>query len=316
MPVSTSYPLVRAVLAVAAVAGAGIAAAVLAAPASAHHVQCGDVITRDTTLDSDLVNCPGNGLEIAASGVTLDLGGHVVDGDGQGLDSGIRSHGNEGVVIRNGTVREFAVGVSIGQAPQRGAFSTTHRVYGLTVIDNHTGISLAGGNDSVVERNVAAGNRVGIAVHESFRNLVEKNAASRNGTGIAVTGGSDNTVRQNRASYNERHGIELSATFTPQTGNVLERNVAEHNGMDGIFVFTRGSGNVLERNRTDSNGDDGIDANCGGGACSPGTITLTKNHADENGDLGIEADPGVDDGGKNKARRNGNSAQCTGISCK
>jgi hypothetical protein len=36
---------------------------------------------------------------------------------------------------------------------------------------------------------------------------------------------------------------------------------------------------------------------------------------DLNGDLGIEAVPGVTDGGGNRARHNGNVAQCTGVAC-
>ena len=53
--------------------------------AFAAHVTCGDVITQDTTLDSDLIDCPGDGLVIGADGVTLDLGGHTVDGTGTRL---------------------------------------------------------------------------------------------------------------------------------------------------------------------------------------------------------------------------------------
>ena len=41
---------------------------------------CGDVITQDTTLDSDLIDCPGDGVVIGASGITLDLAGHTIDG--------------------------------------------------------------------------------------------------------------------------------------------------------------------------------------------------------------------------------------------
>jgi hypothetical protein len=40
------------------------------------------VITTDTTLDSDLLDCPGHGIVIGAPGITLDLNGHTVDGDG------------------------------------------------------------------------------------------------------------------------------------------------------------------------------------------------------------------------------------------
>ena len=54
----------------------------LVSEALANHVTCGDVITTDTTLDSDLLDCPGHGIVIGAPGITLDLNGHTVDGDG------------------------------------------------------------------------------------------------------------------------------------------------------------------------------------------------------------------------------------------
>jgi dipeptidyl aminopeptidase/acylaminoacyl peptidase len=53
-----------------------------AGQAVANHVQCGDVITQDTTLDSDLIDCPGDGLVIGADNITLDLNGHTIDGTG------------------------------------------------------------------------------------------------------------------------------------------------------------------------------------------------------------------------------------------
>jgi len=55
-------------------------------PALASHVSCGDRITTDTMLDSDLVNCPDNGIVIGADNITLDLNGHTIDGDGTLVD--------------------------------------------------------------------------------------------------------------------------------------------------------------------------------------------------------------------------------------
>ena len=54
--------------------------------ALASHVGCGDTITTDTTLDSDLANCPNNGIVIGADNITLDLNGHTIDGDGALVD--------------------------------------------------------------------------------------------------------------------------------------------------------------------------------------------------------------------------------------
>src|SRR5215210_9323889 len=58
--------------------------AVTAAPMYASHVGCGSLITTDTTLDSDVGPCVGDGLIVAADDITLDLGGHTVSGTGTG----------------------------------------------------------------------------------------------------------------------------------------------------------------------------------------------------------------------------------------
>jgi hypothetical protein len=39
-------------------------------------------ITRDTTLDSDLLDCRGDGTVIGADNITLDLNGHAIAGLG------------------------------------------------------------------------------------------------------------------------------------------------------------------------------------------------------------------------------------------
>jgi uncharacterized repeat protein (TIGR02543 family) len=74
-------------------------------------VHCGDTITTNTTLSSDL-SCPGGGLTIGAPGVTLDLGGHRITGSGAG--NGVFS-GMNNTTIRNGGITGFAVDVSLGQ---------------------------------------------------------------------------------------------------------------------------------------------------------------------------------------------------------
>src|SRR5687768_3995804 len=88
--------------------------AFLASPAAATHVQCGDVITQDTTLDSDLVDCPGDGVVIGASDITLDLAGHTIDGTGPGAAGhGVRNAGADNVTVTNGRIQQFQRAVSI-----------------------------------------------------------------------------------------------------------------------------------------------------------------------------------------------------------
>jgi hypothetical protein len=95
-----------------------------AGPAEASHVECGDEITADTTLDSDLINCESNGVVIGADDITLDLDGHLIDGDEaedmtcakeEFCDVGIVLDGHDGVAVKGGTVREFGVGAIVAK---------------------------------------------------------------------------------------------------------------------------------------------------------------------------------------------------------
>jgi Periplasmic copper-binding protein (NosD) len=92
---------------IAAVASLLLARVLIAAvPASAQSLICGQVITQNTKLDSDLVCSYGTldpneaALEIGAPDITLDLNGHNVSSD----QVGVRNNGFDGVTIRNGHI--------------------------------------------------------------------------------------------------------------------------------------------------------------------------------------------------------------------
>src|SRR5687767_14103989 len=96
--------------------------AIASGPAAASHVQCGDVITQDTTLDSD-VTCTGDtqdpmiAVTIAADRLTLDLNGFSIIGPNRGegvedLQAGIATNGAyRSVTIKNGTIEGFSEGM-------------------------------------------------------------------------------------------------------------------------------------------------------------------------------------------------------------
>lgn len=112
MPDQRQHPSRRLALAVLLALGL---AAFGAGPALAQPLGCGAVLTQDTTLANDLLDCPGDGLVIGAGGLTVDLNGHTVSGGiisggapGQvGIDN---SGGHDDVTVRNGVVRAFAGG--------------------------------------------------------------------------------------------------------------------------------------------------------------------------------------------------------------
>jgi hypothetical protein len=86
--------------------------------------RCGATITVDTKLTRDLVNCPNNGLVIGADNITLDLNGHVIDGDDaeftdcppdEACDIGVLDFDHHGVTIKGGKVRQFTFGARRGR---------------------------------------------------------------------------------------------------------------------------------------------------------------------------------------------------------
>src|SRR5947208_2793447 len=103
--------------------------------AFAAQVSCGQVITQDTKVDNDLIDCPGDGLVVGADDVTLDLHGHTIDGGGQGRGIAVGDQrtlidGPDRVTVENGTVREFGDGIHLSG-------SAGSHVQNLTVSGNN-----------------------------------------------------------------------------------------------------------------------------------------------------------------------------------
>jgi parallel beta-helix repeat protein len=318
--------------------------------ALADHVSCGDTITQTTTLDSDLLNCPGDGIVIGADNITLDLNGHLVDGTGfpttgAGIDN---SAGHDRVTVAHGRIREFGVGLKLTNAD-------TNVITGLNVFESgNSMVSVQGDSDeNVISRNVAGGQIE--LVGDTDANLIERNTVAIDfGTAVTVSSGAPSEIPdRNRIEHNTMdipfHGIDILGAFdttverntvtgaglgilsagvrtriiqntvrdsiehgisvSGETDGELVRNQLVDNDDDGINVASTAVRTRLSQNTASRNGDDGIDV-------ESASTTLTRNTANDNGDFGIEAIPGVTDGGGNKARGNGNPAQCLNVRCK
>src|SRR4051794_407827 len=131
------------------------------------------------------------------------------------------------------------------------------------------------------------------------------------GQGISFEGGTGNVIEHNLIERTLEAGIRLAA-FEPETPPA-DANTVRHNvirgALDGIFVEATATHTLLDGNVAVGSPDDGIDVD-------NAETTLRRNVADDNEDLGIEAVPGVTDGGHNRARQNGNPAQCLNVSCR
>ena len=152
----------------------------------------------------------GDCLVIATEGVTIDLAGFTVTGDGTG--TAIRGpRAPEGTipairtVVRNGDISKFARAIDLSGTVER-----------VRATANGAGLFVAVGTVSgnVVQFNTAAG-------IEIADGIVTGNLVVANGTGISVKEAA--VISGNEVSGN-KIGIEVSGTGSALTGNVVDGN--------------------------------------------------------------------------------------------
>jgi len=223
------------------------------------HAACGQTITADTTLNSDLTNCTGPGITIGADDITLDLNGHTITGKGKGV--GVNNvAGHDGVTIENGSIHDFMESVAVVGASDNhlgGLSLSDNRHVGFFIQDSaaiqiernsvidirFAGIFLARSHDVRVEGNSSSGNGAGVVADASDHLAIEGNVAEGNdGGGIELHESSDSDIAGNTVSHNGGAGIFLDAADT----NQVSGNFASQNG-DGIGVI--GNANTITDNR-------------------------------------------------------------------
>jgi nitrous oxidase accessory protein NosD len=224
--------------------------------ALASHVSCGDTITTDTTLDSDLANCPNHGIVIGADNITLDLNGHTIDGDatpvdpcpeGESCDVGVdNSAGHSGVTVEGGSVQQFSVGVLVEGGAVRNHLDQ------LAVSDTADfAIIVADSTDSVIEKTAMSDPGVnGLVLIDSQHALVARNSVSgTTGYGMVLFGIEDSRIQHNRLDADE-HGFILGASAR----NLVRSNAVSNSG-GGIEVVEGATANRVEHNRFNHTGD-------------------------------------------------------------
>lgn len=296
-------------------------AAVGVLPAHAAVVGCGSVLTANTTLTQDLTCTSGDGLVIAASGITIDLKGHTLTG-GPGTAAGIRIAygGFTGVTVQNGSIVGFNQGVVADTADQvhitklrvqaidQGILlaNTAHSLVDKNVVTvlGRDGIKVDGGGNTITQNTVSS-SPFGVSVSNySTGNVVSKNVLIGNRDwAVAVFQGAATTlVTQNQIS-GSLNGILLDGNAT---GTTVSQNTISGASNDGVLVAIDTSVTQISQNTSSGNGNDGIDV-------QSASTTITKNTAYDNAGAGIVAVTGVTDGGGNTAYDNGSA--CVGVIC-
>jgi hypothetical protein len=254
---------------------AGVAAALAATPsrpdpsvpgdgsrARVGNVSCGQTLTESTIVENDVANCAGDGLVAGADGITIDLNGHTIDGATISSGSGIVILGVDRVVVENGTITGFDIGVHVDFGADR------TRVRDLRIGDNGIGNGIeAGGLRTSVTGNTVFGRAIGIRANGTTA-TVAGNTVKDNDTGMLL-GASDGVATRNTAVSNAGFGIQVVSGT-----NAIAGNVANANGDDGIDA-TVAVGATLEGNRASFNTGLGIDAD--GDVIDEGSNVATGN---------------------------------------
>ncbi|MFD9891351.1 PKD domain-containing protein [Amycolatopsis sp. NPDC059027] len=119
-----------------------------------HEARCGDVLTTDTIVKSDLSCAEDVALTIAASDLTLDLGGNTISSENpRQTTKGIlvkapRKLAN--ITVKNGTVTKFSTGIAVDNANQVTILGMTMNSPRESQYDDFNGISGSQARDLMV----------------------------------------------------------------------------------------------------------------------------------------------------------------------
>jgi parallel beta-helix repeat protein len=260
------------------------------APGAEADPTCGSTLTTDTTLTGDL-SCAGTALRIGADGITVNLGGYTLSGNGAIGSAGIENTGWRDVTIENGTITGFFFGIHFEGASHNTIRSITadgnrlsgiylevgsddNRIDACVVANNGTlpsfpgnGITINTSDGNVVTRTLAAGNRTqgifvgggaGTAASSNTR-ILNNTSHSNTSNGIGILGGSGHVVAGNISMNNGGHGISFSSTPAAGrvTGSSVTGNTVSGNARFGIEI-RKADGNRIVANRVEASGLSGI----------------------------------------------------------
>lgn len=209
-----------------------------AAPSTAVH--CGETVTTDVKLTSDLT-CTTNGLTVGADNIEIDLSGHSItaaahgplscfEGPSPGPCFGIDTNEHSGMTIRSGRIDNFDT--NIGGIV---SYASSHvRVYGITTTHPTSG-DIGVGDDSVL-----AFNRISGHVTVRSRSTAVANRGGPNSELIAFNGDHDRFERNAVANI-----VLTFATDSYIGGNLL---VGGSNSSLGIELIARSDSNVVTGN--------------------------------------------------------------------
>jgi parallel beta-helix repeat protein len=269
--------------------------------------QCGDLLTQSRTLNSsDFTGgaCSATGLEIGATGITLDCNGKPIIGSGVTGSTGIKNVWFNNVTIKNCNVSNFDNGIHLKRvsnnvitnntiyspktAPGSGIWVETSTWNNIT-INNASSYKWGIGFDINSNNNRAIGNNLvscqyGMEIYNSSRNTIKNNIVNNHTQyGIYMNNGSStNVLIGNAADFNGRRGLHIADPAA--VGNIINNNRFCYNSQTpGIFfdIFD-GDTNLGDNNQCNvafNWNDTSVSPPATGCryGCLPGTLISTNN---------------------------------------
>jgi Periplasmic copper-binding protein (NosD) len=239
---------------------------------------CGSTLKANVTLTHDLV-CAGTALTIAVEGITVNLNGHPLKGNGTGI--GI-STGGHAVAIRNGRITNFGRGVLANQGPNHGPtivhVQFDHDQTGV-LVDQVAGTRIRASSFTNNQTGISCGETVSHGAHDVFTT----NTFSKNTFGVNLFKCSNVSVRDNGFSANVTGIYAYNTLFTCIESNRIT------GGTIGVNFQSRNQDAVITRNTITAN-TIGMRVSSGGGPLYNTPVsgnTISSNVMRNNGAAGL-----------------------------
>ena len=222
---------------------------------------CGQVVTQDVTLTSDL-NCDnGDGLIVGASDITINLNGYsITSGDETGSESPTTTAapGDEtGSESPTTTDYDGSSGILVANA-ENVAISGLGEISGFS-----RGVTFLGSSGGHLTDVQLANNDIGAVMASSSGTEISRNTFTNNGIAVVSDGSNGGVTAFNQIVANLREGVLLIGS----SDNVVAANNMYGNGANGIYLDPMSQGNNIDYNTVfghetaDLNNADGMPTN-------------------------------------------------------
>jgi parallel beta-helix repeat protein len=220
---------------------------------------CGQVITQNVVLTSNLNCADSDGLIVGASDIVIDLNGHTISGpdvDSQEKTSskvGVMIPNMNNVVVQDGTIQGFQAGVLmtgsqnvelsniISKNNQIGLFSTGASIVNAhlsILMNNEIGFAGHSTQQATIEDNILYQNALaGITLVNSDNGVLTLNSITESGNGLYVDNQSNNNnvnfnnVLLNTVDVNNANGLPVNTNV-----NTFDQNNCMTSNPSGICI--------------------------------------------------------------------------------